>query len=343
MVGQTLRALPAGCEPWIVIARGRIVAVTGPGRDRVLDDRDALVPGKLDHAVAQHAAHQVDPDEIGDVAGSGTGPHLVGSTLLGDAAVLDDHDAVGERDGVDRIVRHDDAGYVEGCEVTAQIAAHLDPGRRVEGGERLVEQEQAGLECERPTERDALRLAAGELRWSQLRELGDPEALQPVHRLCVRFASPGRATAQAEGDVVDDAHGVEQEPVLEHHTDRSLARRHETPGRRVVEHLAVERDPSFVDHLQARKRPQQRRLPGAVRPDENDELTRFDDEVDIEIERAQPQPDLGVEPGLRHASAGARPRPASTRLPTTVSTRSETPSSTRLSTMPAGWLFSNAR
>ena len=259
-------------------------------------------------------------------------------------AGLDDDDAVGERDGVDRVVGHDDAGYVERCEVTAQIAAHLDAGRRVERGERLVEQEQARLERERPTERDALSLAAGELRWSQLRELGDPEAFQPLHRRVVRVASPRRAAAQAEGDVVDHAHVVEQESVLEHDTDRSLPRRNETPGRRIVEDLTVELDATAVDRVQAGDGPHQRRLSGAVRSDEHDQLTRLDREVHVEIELTEPQPDAAVETGSAHDAERRRPAAAaSTRLPTTVSTTRDTASSTRLSTMPAGSLFSNAR
>ena len=165
---------------------------------------------------------------------------------------------------------------------------------------------------------------------------------------CIAAACDSRrrvaAAPESERDVVDDGQVIEQEPVLEHDTDRSLSRRHETPGRRVVENLAVELDPTAVDRLKAGEGPDQGRLSGAVRPDEHDQLSGHDRELHIEVEPAEPHSDAGVETGSAHGAsgAGARPRP-STRLPTTDRTTSETASSTRLNTMPAGWLFSNAR
>ena len=57
------------------------------------------------------------------------------------------------------------------------------PDLRVEGGQRLVEEEHGGLDGERPGERDPLLLAARQLvrvavardrgRWIELEQLGD--------------------------------------------------------------------------------------------------------------------------------------------------------------------------
>ena len=46
----------------------------------------------------------------------------------------------------------------------ANFEPHLHTQRGVEVGERLVEQKRLGLAHDRPADRDALALAAGELR-----------------------------------------------------------------------------------------------------------------------------------------------------------------------------------
>ena len=50
------------------------------------------------------------PDELGDVARRGPGGDLGGGAGLGDAALLEDDQAVGEHEGVDRVVGDEQAG-----------------------------------------------------------------------------------------------------------------------------------------------------------------------------------------------------------------------------------------
>ena len=83
---------------------------------------------------------------------------------LDDAPCLEDGDAVGEGVGVDGVVGDEQPDAVERGEVPAQVAADLAAGAGVEGGEGLVEQQQAGLGGEGPGQGDALGLAAGERR-----------------------------------------------------------------------------------------------------------------------------------------------------------------------------------
>ena len=90
---------------------------------------------------------------------------------------------------------------MEAAQPPAQLGAHP----RVERAERLVEQQHLGLDRERPGERHALALAAGELRRiavDQPLELDQREQL--VHALLDLGLRP-LADREAEGDVVADA------------------------------------------------------------------------------------------------------------------------------------------
>ena len=85
-------------------------------------------------------------------------PHLL------DLALVQDDDLVGDLERLLLVVGDEQAGdvdlVVQPAEPAAQLVAH--PG--VERPERLVEQQHLGLDGERPGQRHALALAAGELR-----------------------------------------------------------------------------------------------------------------------------------------------------------------------------------
>ena len=87
-----------------------------------------------------------------------------------------------------------------------------------------------------------------------------------------------RAHAQAERDVLEDRHVPEQRVVLEHEADAAVAR----VARRGV--FPVEQHGPRVGRLQPRDDPQHRRLAGAGRPEQRDELARCDPEADV-VER----------------------------------------------------------
>ena len=90
--------------------------------------------------------------------------HFVDSAVLLDDAVVDDDDAVGELDGLFLIVRHEDAGQMNLVVEPAQPPPQLAPDVGVERAERLVEEEDLGFDGEGAGQRDALPLAARELR-----------------------------------------------------------------------------------------------------------------------------------------------------------------------------------
>ena len=80
-----------------------------------------------------------------------------------DHALVHHHDAVGHRERFFLVVRHHDGGDAEPALQRLDLVAQAQPHARIERGERLVEQQQAGRGRERARERDALLLAAGEL------------------------------------------------------------------------------------------------------------------------------------------------------------------------------------
>ena len=117
------------------------------------------------------------------------------------------------------IVGHDDGGAGEVVEVAAQVAADRRPGAGVEGGQGLVEQEQARARWPAPGRGRPVgpgRPTAG--RGSAPALVGEAEAVEPDRPPAVRASAPGHAPgAQAEGDVVERAQVREQQVVLEHH------------------------------------------------------------------------------------------------------------------------------
>ena len=130
-------------------------------------------------AAVAGAGEQVHADQVGDVAGPRAGGDLGERAVLHDPARLEDHDPVGQGVGVDRVVGDEQADAVEGGQVAAQVAADLAAGAGVEGGQRLVEQQQAGLGGQRPGQRDPLGLAARQGPGPVAGVVGEADPLQP--------------------------------------------------------------------------------------------------------------------------------------------------------------------
>src|SRR5688572_436108 len=82
---------------------------------------------------------------------------------LHDPTVVDDDDLVRHRERLFLVVRHVDKGRPDLAVEVAQLALEVGAEFFVEGGERLVEEEEVWTEDERTGERDALLLAAGKL------------------------------------------------------------------------------------------------------------------------------------------------------------------------------------
>ncbi len=112
-------------------------------------------------------------------------------------AVVDHADALGEGSGVIEGVRDQQRGEPQPGENVCEFVAYLLAGDCVECAERLVEQQHAGLACERACERHALALPAGQLPGSRGREVCDPEPLEQVWTV----ALAGEAHICGDGEV----------------------------------------------------------------------------------------------------------------------------------------------
>ena len=135
---------------------------------------------------------------------------LVGRADLLDPAVVHHHDAVGDLERLVLVVGDEHAGDVHLVVQPAQPAAQLLAHLRVERAERLVEQQHPRLDGERARQRDALALAAGELRGIAVAEPVELHQREQLVRPAPdrRVVGPRRARphAQAEGDVLEDGH-----------------------------------------------------------------------------------------------------------------------------------------
>src|SRR5204862_974886 len=180
---------------------------------------------------------------------------------LSQAAFDEDPDTRRERRGVLEVVGDDERRPVGLAKQSLQLAPDLATRVRVEGGERLVEQQDGGVGRQSTCEGHPLALAARELARLRVREGGEAEALeQPV------LAPP------PELDVLAHRQVREEGVVLEDEADRTLLRRQVDAAHRVEPGVPVDRDRA-ARGLEPRDRPQQGRLPGARGSDERDDLS----------------------------------------------------------------------
>ena len=186
------------------------------------------------------------------------GEELLGGRLLDDRAVGHEEHAVGRLAGEAHLVGDDDHRHAVFGEADHHVE-HLVDHLGVERAGRLVEEHQLRLHRERPGDRDALLLAAGELRRHLRRLVGDADAVEQLHRRasrrpCVTAAHLDRP----EGDVLEDRLVREEVERLEDHADvgTQLRERRALFGQR----LAVDRDRAGVDGLEAVDRAAERRL-----------------------------------------------------------------------------------
>ena len=108
-------------------------------------------------------------------------------------AVVDDGDLVGDLHRLVLVVRHEDRRHVHDVVELAQPLAKLGADARVEGAERLVEEQHLRLRRERAREAHPLPLSSGELRGvavaealelDEVEELVDPLARSRPSAAC---------------------------------------------------------------------------------------------------------------------------------------------------------------
>ena len=152
---------------------------------------------------------------------------------LFDLALAHDHHAVGQLQRLFLVVGDEDAGQAHAVMQAAQPAAQLLAHLGVQRAERLVQQQQLGLDRQRAGQRHALPLAAGKLRRIAVLQIAELHQLQqaqhPLADLALGHAFRTALDAETEGDVVEHRHVAEQRVVLEHEADIAVARRGSRP------------------------------------------------------------------------------------------------------------------
>jgi hypothetical protein len=121
------------------------------------------------------AVVQVEADESGDPRGPRSLCDVIDGPILDDLAPLEDHEAVGQRNRLHRVVGDDDARTGEGVQAGAQIPADRQARLDVQCRERLIEQQHVGFIGQRTRERDPLCLPTRELMRPQPRDLGQAD------------------------------------------------------------------------------------------------------------------------------------------------------------------------
>ena len=156
----------------------------------------------------------------------------------------------------------------------------LPADERVEVAGRLVGDDQPRVVDERAGDRRPLLLAAGQLRRGLLGLRGQPD--QGQHAIDRRpDLAPRRAGhLEREGDVLVDRLGRQELEVLEDDPDLAAHLGH-LPAAEPGDVLAVEHDRAAGRDLVADEQLDERRLAGAGRPDEEDEVAFGDDQVDV--------------------------------------------------------------
>ena len=123
--------------------------------------------------------------------------------------------AIGQDEGLRLIVGHEDHRRTQTLLKALQLHAHLVAQERVEVRERLVEEQHAGLEDERPGQRHALLLTAGELARVPSSERAEPHQLEHPLDARPQLGRAHPAPAKTEGDVLEHGHVREQRVRLE--------------------------------------------------------------------------------------------------------------------------------
>ncbi len=207
------------------------------------------------------------PQELGRKAVRRLAVERLGRAIGDEAAVAQDGDAIGQRQGLGLIVGHvEDRQRRQLAMQPGELVEHVAPDLRVEGGERLVQQQHLRPDRERARDRHALLLSAAELARIALGKVEHPDHAQafPNPLGHQRLGRPPRP--QSEGHVLVDPHVREQRVVLDHHADIAGI------GRQRGHIPIADADPALDRLDETGDGTQRRRLAGAGGTDQRDDL-----------------------------------------------------------------------
>ena len=150
----------------------------------------------------------------------------------------------------------------------------LVPELGVEVGQRLVEQEHRRVAHQRPADRDALALAAGELVRAAVEQRLDLQQRRRLGHLARDLGLRRLGHLETERHVVAHAHARIERVGLEHHGDAAVL------GLLPGDVALADPDLPAADLEQAGDRVEQRGLAAARRPEQHDELALLDLEIE---------------------------------------------------------------
>src|SRR5689334_3101396 len=180
--------------------------------------------------------------------------------------------ASGEEDRLADLMGDEQGGGPGAGEDLHQLELHELARLGVEGREGLVEEEKRRLDRERPGNVDPLAHAAGELMRIMLFETRQADQLdQPLRALAHGAPVEPALQLEAVDDVLHDGPPGKQRVVLEH--ERAV-------GTRTIDQAAVDADLAPADLDEPVDRVEERGLAAARRPDDRDQLSLRDREVD---------------------------------------------------------------
>src|SRR5690606_24208123 len=201
------------------------------------------------------------------------------AAILFHPAVVHHHHPVRHLQRLLLIVGYEHAGDVDVIVQASQPAPQFGTYLGIQRTERLIQQQYLGLHRQRPGERDTLALAAGQLRGQAVGGPVQLYHLQQVHDFPanLRLARPLTAgfDGQAVGDILIDAHMLEQRIVLEDEADAALA------DVQIGGVLTMETDTPAVRLLQSGNDPQQSGLARAGWTEQCGQFAIIEGETDI--------------------------------------------------------------
>ena len=180
----------------------------------------------------------------------------------------------------------------------AQQREHLAAGAQVERAGRLVGEHELGLADQRPRDRHALLLAAGELGRAMARAVGEPDGRERLAHRAARQPPAGEPRRQR--DVLRRGQRRQQVEGLEDEPDALAPQAGQRPLASRAELEVTEDDSSRGRPVEPGGGLQERRLAGARRPHHGGEGAALEGERDA-VERAD-----GAVAGAEVADQGSR-------------------------------------
>ena len=222
------------------------------------------------------ALHDVGAaDELGHEARAWPVVEIVGGAGLRHPPGLQHGDSIGDHHRLRLVVRDVERRDAERLVQAPDLEAHLLAQVGVEIGQRLVQQQDLGLDDQRARHRDALLLATRQLPGVPRLVSGQLDDTQHLaHAGLAVAARQAGLEAQTVGDVLRHRHVRPQRVALEDHRHAPSLGRHDAGGRRQT--AVADPDLAGLRRQKAGDEPQRGGLAAARGPQQREQLSRLD-------------------------------------------------------------------